>query len=639
MKKLIALLLVVVMAMSAIVTVAAEGTQQATSSAIEAPVYVGAQVKAGTGFSAGTYSVRFVSTVKSTAGKCIGYEITATYETNSKDVYSGEETEGVTVYSSIMSGNVPVTASQLTDGAVGIYVMAITGVPAEEHVIFNVTAYIKYDEGGEEKVLKSTAKYERYDNGEVMPLVSAYTQDFETVTSLEAAGITKAYGGLSGEPLAIIDDITGRKLTFDTTNNPDTATDEGWNNSRWLLVSNDVFKYAPAVYAIEMDLTFTKMNVFNFILNGGSGGTDATADRKSSVVPSVRYSANGSTFGEYAVDTTRDVYVGTGYFDASGGQKNPSSYEVAYDPKGSSASFKYTVIVDSSYEDGCKIDYYIDDVYLTSHVQTGDAYDVTANSALILWAQQCVGTMDNIKVSVLAQETVYFEDFDTAATAADAGVTTLYNCAKDLSLSNGTLFVHNQGWVNGTTGGSVNWNLTPTTAINSSMKKYLVEMDIVDLEHLGPLTFYLNSEGVSAPADRANGMSVSLRLANGMADSNITNNATIAGSVTQGYDIYARAAINGTSGSLYLDDRDVAIDLPDSGETALEKISFRLGILVDSSVENGTTISVFIDGEFIVSYEYTGDDNRDVDDNCSVIMNAQNTKMYIDNLRISQLYK
>jgi hypothetical protein len=290
-----------------------------------------------------------------------------------------------------VSGTETKTASQLEKGAVGIYVMSITGVPAAEHVIFNVTAYVKYDEGGEEKVLKSTAKYERYAGGEVMPLVSAYTQDFDTATTLEAAGITKAYGGLHKEPLKISD----KKLIFDTTDDPDTANDQSWGNSRWILVGNDVFKHAPAVYAIEMDLTFTKMNVFNFILNGGSSGTDATADRKSSVVPSVRYSENGSTFGQYAVDTKRDVYVGTGYFDASGGQKNPSSYNVAYEPKGSSASFKYTVIVDSSYEGGCKIDYYIDDVYLTSHVQTGDTYDVTANSALILWTQQCVGTMDN----------------------------------------------------------------------------------------------------------------------------------------------------------------------------------------------------------------------------------------------------
>ena len=640
MKKLIALLLVVVMAMSAMVTVAAEGTQAATSSTPEAPVYIGAQVKEGTGISAGTYSVRFVSTVSSKEGKCIGYEITATYGTNSKDVYSGEDTEGTKVYSSIKSGDDTLTADDLEKGAVGIYVMAITGVPKEEHVIFNVTAYIKYDEGGKEKILKSAAKYERYAGGEVMPLVSAYTQDFNTATTLEAAGITKAYGGQSGTPLT----ITDGKLNFDTTGS------SSWGNSRWILVGNDVFKYAPAVYAIEMDVTFTKMDVFNFILNGAaSGGKDANADRAYSVRPTMRYGTednfdNSPKWSAASISNAKDVFIGTGGYSSDGKTSidpaaDDTGYTMAYDPTGSSAAFKYTVIVDSSYSDGCKIDYYIDDVYLTSFVQSGDDYDVTENSALILWAQNDVGTIDNIKVSVLAQETIYSQNFDTATTAADAGVTNLYGGLMQPTIVDGKLNIPSTAW-NVEDDQKVK-HLSPfATLVGRNVfagkpGKYAVEFD-VEFTKLTTFGIIVNGK-TTAENDtsymRQAAFATLLRLGKGvdqLSSGNIADKA-------KDYDLWYRTA--------YFTDADTPAQTTDTKNDKLVKeiaegatsVSVKFKVVVDSTPADGCTFSIFADGKPI--YEVTMANGFDVTENSYISLWAQDTVATIDNLTVTQLYK
>lgn len=643
MKKLIALLLVVVMAMSAVVTVAAEGTQQETSSTIKAPTYVGAQVKAGTGFSEGTYSVRFVSTVKSTAGKCIGYEITATYGSDGKDVYSGEETEGVTVYSSIVSGTETKTASQLEKGAVGIYVMSITGVPEDEHVIFNVTAYVKYDEGGEEKVLKSTAKYERYADGEVMPLVSTYTQDFDTATTPAEANFTSLYG--DGTHFEIKD----KKLAFNTRDNT-------WGDARWQIVPSGTFKYAPSVYAIEMNLTFSKLNIFNMFINSDKVAKNWNTDRQNSLMPIMRF-GNGSSYETEAdiVNSDKDIWIETQYCNSSNTYKtidmdttsNLNSVKAVDLPDSNregTVSFKYTIIVDSSYVDssnasGCKLDYYINDEYLASCVCTSDIYDITKDSSIILWNQKSEGTIDNLKVSVLAQETIYSQNFDTATTAADAGVTNLYGGLMQPTIVDGKLNIPSTAW-NVEDDQKVK-HLSPfATLVGRDVfagkpGKYSVEFD-VEFTKLTTFGIIVNGK-TTAENDtsymRQAAFATLLRLGKGVDQ---LSSGSIADKAKE-YDLWYRTA--------YFTDADTPVQTTDTKNDKLVKeiaegatsVSVKFKVVVDSTPADGCTFSIFADGNPI--YEVTMANGYDVTENSYISLWAQDTVATIDNLTVTQLYK
>ena len=228
------------------------------------------------------------------------------------------------------------------------------------------------------------------------------------------------------------------------------------------------------------------------------------------------------------------------------------------------------------------------------------------------------------------------ENFDTATTAAKAGVTTIYGGAQDLSVSGQMLTIPDTNWVTAN-GGNVFWQLVPDGTFANTPQKYLVEMDIKDLSKLGPLTFMFNGERTTADGekvvatDRKNGMAVSIRLAT-VSTVNNPSNKTISAANEGGYDIFIRSGYVNASGSPAFSGGTLGYDIKSN-----ENVSFKLGILVDSAV-TGTTVSVYINDLWKCDYTATKDVTYDVKANSSIVMWAQNTVMSIDNLKITQLY-
>jgi hypothetical protein len=218
-----------------------------------------------------------------------------------------------------------------------------------------------------------------------------YTQNFDSVTSAADAGIANLYGGTMAPT------IVDGKLSI-----PSAA----WGDGPFLqLVGREVFANTPGTYVIEMDVEASKLGVFGLILNGK---TDSASDnkygRENAFLVTLRLGkgVDQLTHGTLADKAAEyDVWLRTGYFDASKAQKTDIKNDklVCEVAEGAtSASVKLTVVVNSALADGCQVDIYANGVFLYSYTLDNN-YDVTANSYISLWAQDAVFTIDNLVIS------------------------------------------------------------------------------------------------------------------------------------------------------------------------------------------------------------------------------------------------
>ena len=202
-----------------------------------------------------------------------------------------------------------------------------------------------------------------------------------------------------------------------------------WNNSRYQIVSRDVFKIAPETTMIEMKVDFTKIGTFVVILNAqddnptGSKGAIAVSLRLGTGVNAYS-SANEAT----PIDGTRDLYVSAGVFKLSdGGQNFGLANELALDiPAGATNAIvdKFTVVVENQAV-GCKVYVYVGDMCVANYELTDNGYRIAADSYVALWAQNSVCKIDDLKVSTV--------DGDVTADAVPAAGSVLYENHFDLS--------------------------------------------------------------------------------------------------------------------------------------------------------------------------------------------------------------
>ena len=234
---------------------------------------------------------------------------------------------------------------------------------------------------------------------EVIPTIPVnvtpiYKQNFDTASTPADAGVTNLYGG------KITPTVADGKLTL-----PKTA----WGDGPFLsLVDRTVFAGKPGLYVVDMDVELTRLGVFGLILNGSTpAASDAKYGRANAFLVTLRLGSGvdkltSGTIAEKAA--TNDVYVRTGYFDASGAQKTDIQNDklaLALKEGDTSAKIKLTIVVDSSNADGCTVNVFANGEFVYGYTKD-NSFDVNGNSYISLWAQDAEFTIDNLVISTVA---------------------------------------------------------------------------------------------------------------------------------------------------------------------------------------------------------------------------------------------
>ncbi len=209
-------------------------------------------------------------------------------------------------------------------------------------------------------------------------------------------------------------------------------------------------------------------------------------------------------------------------------------------------------------------------------------------------------------------KTVYTQNFDSATTAAEAGVTNLYGGKMALAVQNGALSIPATAW-----GDGVFATLIENAAFADYASKYLVEMDVT-VNSLGVLGFILNTSGAKTEwnSDKKSSHLITLRrgtynTGNIDADSNIKFRA--------GYFTADGSQTTPSSNDV------LAYDVADGASSA----SFKLSILVD-----GNRIDLFIDGIWVHGYDVPEAVDCSLKANSALILWAQDASATIDNLTL-----
>ncbi|MBR7097878.1 MAG: hypothetical protein IKC59_00555, partial [Clostridia bacterium] len=341
MKKIIALLLALLMVATAVVAASAEATEESATT-LTAPKFYGAQTNTD-----GT-AVRFLSTVHSDTdeveGDAVGYVIKAIFVDGSTKVqnieYSaakGDDTmETKTIYTAVNAAGAVVTLSEIANGdetAKGILAAVIEGIPATEDVMFEITTYVKV---GEEDYTYSTPTYQKLSDGKLRTLTDGYEEDFEDVIPLAGSTVTP--------------DISGGTWNLNA---------PSWGNSRYEIVSRDVFATAPETTMVEMKIDFTHVGTFTVMLNAQADNPNTS---RGDILVSLRL---GSAAGSYTdadtntkIDGTKDLYVAAGAIKLSDGKQNLSLLQkegLEISQGATSASVDKLTIVVKNKTTGCTV--------------------------------------------------------------------------------------------------------------------------------------------------------------------------------------------------------------------------------------------------------------------------------------------
>ena len=413
MKKIIALLLALLMVATAVVAASAEATEESATT-LTAPKFYGAQTNTD-----GT-AVRFLSTVHSDTdeveGDAVGYVIKAIFVDGSTQVqnieYSAAKGESnmetKTIYSAVNAAGAVVTLSEIANGdetAKGILAAVIEGIPATEDVMFEITTYVRVGTD----YTYSTPAYQKLSNGKLRTLTDGYEEDFEDVIPLAGSTVTP--------------DISGGTWNLNA---------PSWGNSRYEIVSRDVFATAPETTMVEMKIDFTYVGTFTVMLNAQADDPNTS---KGAILVSLRL---GSAAGSYTdadtntkIDGTRDLYVAAGAIKVSDGKQNLSLLQnkgLEISQGATSASVNKLTIVVKNKTTGCTVYVYIGETCIGSYNLDDNRYRIAANSYVAVWAQKSTCSVDDLKVSTV--------NGDVTTTAVPTAGNTLYENDFELNVEN-----------------------------------------------------------------------------------------------------------------------------------------------------------------------------------------------------------
>lgn len=378
MKRIIPILLILAMLLSFAVTAHAEEAPTDTVT-LTAPTLCSVQT-AVNATDETLHDVRFLATVSNLRGTALGMEIRANFvsggEQKSVLYNAADGLEGSTVYSSVketVNGvTKSVTAEELAGdaNAKGIFAAIIKGVPSNLTVTFSVTVYVKDGE----TVVSSPVTMAVDKNGV-----------FAEVTKLDVAGVTKTITPTSkcgGWDVKVVDG----KLS---------VPKHDWheNADYYLTLADANTLKAAKTYLLEMDLTINELAVFCLLLNGDNAlsATDRDNNQAGALAIALRQNL-GNGWGSGAI--TKPVV--TNYIDFEPKQTEKSIRKEFLNVDAAKATFRLSILVEST-EEGCRTTVFANGVYCSSYT-FDKAFNVTGNSAIVLWAQNTAMTIDNLRL-------------------------------------------------------------------------------------------------------------------------------------------------------------------------------------------------------------------------------------------------
>ncbi len=378
MKRIIPILLILAMLLSFAVTAHAEEAPTDTVT-LTAPTLCSVQT-AVNATDETLHDVRFLATVSDLRGTALGMEIRANFvsggEQKSVLYNAADGLEGSTVYSSVketVNGvTKSVTAAELAGdaNAKGIFAAIIKGVPSNLTVTFSVTVYVKDGE----TVVSS-------------PVTMAVDRNgvFAEATKLDVAGVTKTITPTSkcgGWDVKVVDG----KLS---------VPKHDWheNADYYLTLADANTLKAAKTYLLEMDLTINELAVFCLLLNGDNAlsATDRDNNQAGALAIALRQNL-GNGWGSGAI--TKPVV--TNYIDFEPKQTEKSIRKEFLNADAAKATFRLSILVEST-EEGCRTTVFANGVYCSSYT-FDKAFNVTGNSAIVLWAQNTAMTIDNLRL-------------------------------------------------------------------------------------------------------------------------------------------------------------------------------------------------------------------------------------------------
>lgn len=378
MKRIIPILLILAMLLSFAVTAHAEEALTDTVT-LTAPTLCSVQT-AVNATDETLHDVRFLATVSDLRGTALGMEIRANFvsggEQKSVLYNAADGLEGSTVYSSVketVNGvTKSVTAAELAGdaNAKGIFAAIIKGVPSNLTVTFSVTVYVKDGE----TVVSSSVTMAVDRNGV-----------FAEATKLDVAGVTKTITPTSkcgGWDVKVVDG----KLS---------VPKHDWheNADYYLTLADANTLKAAKTYLLEMDLTINELAVFCLLLNGDNAlsATDRDNNQAGALAIALRQNL-GNGWGSGAI--TKPVV--TNYIDFEPKQTEKSIRKEFLNADAAKATFRLSILVEST-EEGCRTTVFANGVYCSSYT-FDKAFNVTGNSAIVLWAQNTAMTIDNLRL-------------------------------------------------------------------------------------------------------------------------------------------------------------------------------------------------------------------------------------------------
>ena len=221
-------------------------------------------------------------------------------------------------------------------------------------------------------------------------VTAVWSQDFDSVTTPAEAGITQTITPT---------DKCKDKWAYEVRDGALSISKHPWHtNPDYYLTLVDAAKLAGAkTYLLEMDLTFTELAVFSLILNNDNAlsPTDSNNNQVGAAVVSVRQNT-GNGWGKGEI--TQPIV--TNYIDFEPKQTEKSIRNPLLDADAAKTTFRLSILVEST-EEGCKVSVFVNGAYSSSYT-FDKAFNVTANSAVVLWAQDTSLTIDNLKLSIPA---------------------------------------------------------------------------------------------------------------------------------------------------------------------------------------------------------------------------------------------
>ena len=631
MKKITAMLMVLVMICSAFISVSAATEAEAPV----APKFVGAHTRVNATDSTKN-DVRFVSTVSSLTGDLLGYEITATFvngEGVAKSVtYSGETTQGTIVYSSLLAGEETKLPTDYFADAIGFYVFTLTGVPAGREVVFSAKVYVEADG----VKYASEESFRKLANGEIISVNNTLFEDYnDGATSLSqiSYGLAKPYQPDMGLK------IENNKLSVPDIGWSGTAKQRYWvtivDRAEFQNAVKDIKGTASEAYVVEMDIQFKALpSVLGFVFNGDGKGTNATSTSTDHAANFMSDAANGSVLTFRTA--SGNIYPTTGCYKADGTQATTNntgsiiitSPTLVTDPASTDGVYTCAYVVN-----GARIDLFINGTWAYGFNSATSDASIKDDSMIMMWAQNGPSFIDNVKISIPTdgvgvvtgsdgtktlseRNTTYHQEFNNHSIVTDEkyGFAIPSTTATDVRLNAAVdadtekLNVIGGGWHD-------NWFvLADSTKAGSSKGLVVVDMDL-EIESIGNLFLCLNNSALtSVGADiysnlKTTGVSVRLQ--------NVADNSEQVSVYIQAWKDDGANEVSET--------KTVTVKTEDG----IRKLNVRF-------IANGNTYSLYIDGNYITTLVPSAENGRPTNENTYVMFWAEKdtTKFSVDNLNV-----